>query len=372
MSFLTNRLLVYGLLLALLGALSALCLAGLRRLVPDEPMLTLALTAVLAGLLFRPLRYRLQRLIDRRLFGLHLDYRARPPAPGPALTQKQFGAYTRLQPQGTGEFGQTFRALPAGQPRPVTLTVLPAALTAEAGFRARFDTALAAACRLDHPNLARVYAAGEAEGRLFVASEYLVGQELSSFLLINGRLGLSRARPLLADLARALDYTHSQGQLHGDVRLSHVMLVLREPEHMPRDARFPARVAFLPTEAFRTVLLHTGLAHAAHSGRFSLALPYAAPELIRGAPATTRTDLYALGALAYQLLAGMLPFASPNPGALALAHLRQPPPDPCLRVPGLSPTLAAALMRAIAKDPAARFATACEFVQALEESTKAE
>ena len=362
---LINRALVHGPLLVVLGALSMALLYALAAAAPGEPVLTFALTAVAAGLLFRPLRFRLRRLVDRRLFGIAVDYRAPAPPLGPALGKSQFGGYTRLQPVGPSEFGENFRALPAGQARPVTLTVLPRALSADPAVRARFQPALEAACRLAHPNLARVYGAGEAEGRLYAASEYLVGQELSSFLLINGRLGLARALPILADLAGALDYLHAQGQAHGDVRLGHVMLVLREPEHMQRDARFPSRVAFLPTEAFRIVLLHVGLAAAVDSGRRGGGLPYLAPEVIRGAPASPRSDLYAFGALAYQILAGMLPYASASPSALVIAHLRQAPPDPRARVAGLSPTIAAALMRAIAKAPEERFATAGEFVSAL-------
>jgi serine/threonine-protein kinase len=363
--YLANRALVYGPLLAVLGGLSGALLVALERLVPGEPVLTFAVTAVLAGLLYRPLRDGLEAWVDRRLFGLASDYRARPAGPGPELEHHALAGYTRLQPLGAGEFGRTFRALPPTPGPAVTLTVLPPALSADAGVRARFGPALAAACALEHPNLSRVYASGEAEGRLYVASETLVGQELSSFLLINGRLGLPRALPILAELARGLDALHAAGQAHGDVRLAHVMLVLREPEHLPRDARFPSRVAFLPSEAFRTVLLHVGLARAVESGLRGGGLPYLAPERLRGAPASAPADLYALGVLAYQMLAGMLPFASPSPTALAIAHLRQSPPDPRARVPGLSPLIAAGLMRAIAKDPGERFASAGEFVRAL-------
>lgn len=365
--FLLNRALVYGPLLAGLLVLSAALLYALERLLPGEPVLTFALTAVLAGLLFRPLRYRLQRWVDRRLFGIGIDYRARPgPGGGLELPASHLGPYSRLQLIGASEFGHAYRALAPSQTGAVTLHVLPAALSANPALAGHFKAELAAAARLEHPNLARVYAAGEADGRLYAATEFLVGQELSSFLLINGRLGLARARPILADLAQALDYLHAQDQVHGDVRLRNVMLVLREPGQLPRDARFPARVAFLPTEAFRTVLLHIGLARALHSGRRGAALPYTAPELIRNAPSDGRADVYSLGVLAYQLLAGMLPFPQVTPGALVIAHLRQAPPDPRSRVSSLSPAVALALMRAIAKDPQDRFSSAGAFIDALE------
>ncbi len=364
--FLVNRALVYGPLLAGLAALSAALLFVLEQLVPGESIITFAVTAVLAGLLFQPLRHRLQNWVDRRLYHIHIDYRARPSqSEPPTLKNHQLNGYTRLQYVSATEFGHAYRALPPAATRPVTLHVLPPPLSADPAFAGHFKAEMAAAVRLEHPNLARIYAAGETDGLLFAASEYLVGQDLRSFLLINGRLALARAQPILADLARALDYLHAQGQVHGDVRLANVMLVLREPEQMQRDARFPSRVAFLPSSAFRTVLLHVGLARALNSGRRGSALPYTAPEHIRAAPVDSRADIYSLGALAYQMLAGMLPFPQPSPGALVVAHLRQAPPDPRGRVPSLSPAIAEALVRAIAKDPEARFATAGEFIQAL-------
>jgi serine/threonine-protein kinase len=363
--FVINRALVYGPLLVVLLTFSAALLTLLERLVPGEPVATFAATAVLAGLFFRPLRYRLQNFVDRRFYHIGSDYRARP-ASGPPLEKSQLGAYTRLQLVGSGEFGHAYRALAAGQARPVTLQVLPAALSADPALVSRFTAEMEAACQLEHPHLARLYASGQAEGHLFVASEFLVGQDLSSFLLINGRLSLTRALPILTELAQALDYLHSHGQVHSDVRLAHVMLVLREPEQMQRDARFPSRVAFLPSSAFRTVLLHMGLARALHSGRRGEALPYTAPEQIRADPVDGRADIYSLGALAYQMLAGMLPFPQVTPGALVIAHLRQAPPDPRARVASLSPPIAEALMRAIAKDPQDRFPTAGAFIDALE------
>jgi serine/threonine-protein kinase len=144
------------------------------------------------------------------------------------------------------------------------------------------------------------------------------------------------------------------------------MLVLHAPEQVARDARFPARVAFLPTSAFRTVLLNVGLARTLLTGQRAEAFSYTAPERIRAAPVDGRADIYSLGVLAYQMLAGMLPFHYPNPGATLIAHLRQPPPDPRSRVPTLSAETAMALLRALAKDPRERFGTAGEFVAQLQ------
>jgi serine/threonine-protein kinase len=134
---------------------------------------------------------------------------------------------------------------------------------------------------------------------------------------------------------------------------------------LARDARFPARAAFLPPSAFRTVLLNPGLSAALDTGLRPEALGYLAPERLRGGPPAPAADRYALGALAYLLLAGQLPFPHQHPGALAMAHLCQPAPDPRRRVVGFPAPMALALLRMLAKDPAGRFATAREFVAAL-------
>ena len=365
--FVINRTLVYGGVLLLTGLLLAGSLYSLTLALPDEPLLTFSAAAVVAGFLFHPLRRWLQPIVDRRLFGIKVDYYARSPAnePVPAPPTGRLGAYKLLEPVRFGGLGEAFRAQAPAGGRSVVVKVLPARLADEPGFKARFERALSAAARVEHPHVARILDSGEADQRLYAVSEYLVGQDLSSFLLINGRLSVGRALPILQDLASGLDALHAQGLVHGDVRLANVMLVLREHDHLERDARFPARAAFLPTTAFRTVLMNHGLSGLLHTGRHQEALGYTAPEQIRAGQVGAGADIYSLGALAYLLLAGVLPFQHQHPGALAIAHLRQAPPDPRGRVPALSAATADALRRALSKAPSERFATAGEFVAAL-------
>jgi hypothetical protein len=366
--FAINRVLVYGSILALLGAMLAAILYGLTLALPEEPLLTFAAGAVVAGFLFEPLRRWLQPLVDRKVFGIRVDYHARSPAsePLPEVPQRRLGNYKLLEPISLGGLGEAYRAQSPNGGRSVAVKVLPPRFAADEAFKARFERELAAAAGIEHPHLARLFEAGEAEQRLYAVSEYLVGQDLNSFLLINGRLSLARALPILQDLAAGLDALHANGQVHGDVRLANVMLVLREHDKLARDARFPARAAFLPTTAFRTVLMNHGLARLLGTGRHVEALGYSAPEQISAGPVDARSDIYSFGALAHLLLAGVLPFEHRNPGALAIAHLRQAPADPRGRVPAMPQATADALRRALAKDPAERFASAGEFVAALQ------
>jgi hypothetical protein len=368
--FVINRTLVYGPVMLLLLLLLAGSLYFLTLVLPEEPMVTFATAAVLAGILFQPLRHWLQPIVDRRMYGIRADYHLRSPAsePLPELPQRRLGAYKLLEPIQFGGLGRAYRAHAQGGGKSVVVKVLPRRYAADAHFREVFEQAMAAAACVEHPHLARVLEAGQAENSLYVVSEYLVGQDLSSFLLINGRLSVSRALPILRDLASGLDMLHERGQVHGDVRLANVMLVLRSTDggdRIARDARFPARAAFLPTTAFRTVLLNHGLSHLLNTGRHVEALGYVAPEQIQAGQVDGRADVYSLGALAYLLVAGVLPFQHRNASALAIAHLKHVPPDPRGRVPSLSAATAQALCRALSKDPAERFATAGEFVAAL-------
>jgi serine/threonine-protein kinase len=371
--FAVNRVLVYGGLLAGLGLLMALALGGLSRLLPGEPVLIFALAAGLAGLLFQPLRRRLQALVDRHWYGIRLDYWPRPEPAAPVLVQNHLGPYKRLEPAALAGLGQIYRSHHPALARPVALKLVPPALAADAPLMDRLRADVERAARLQHPHLARPLEVGQVAGHHFVVMEHFTGQDLATYILINGRLALDQTLPLLSALAGALDAAHAAGLAHGALSTQTVLLALRpgqaeqpRPHSPARDMSGVARAALLPPSAFHLVVLGMGLGVLLAHARPASALAYLAPEQLRGQPAEGRTDQYALGVMAYLLLSGELPFPQQNPSALALAHLCQPPPDPRDRVPRLPPPVALALQRALAKDPARRFPTAGDFVLALQ------
>jgi serine/threonine protein kinase len=147
-------------------------------------------------------------------------------------------------------------------------------------------------------------------------------------------------------VAAALDYAHAQAVVHRDIKPSNI--VVRE-------------------NTGRAVLMDFGIAKIAAETQLTQAggmigtLDYIAPEQIQGAPEVDyRADIYSLGIMAYQMLTGELPFQQNNPGALVIAHLMQPPPDPRAKVAAIPAAMARAVMRAMSKKPAERFATAGE------------
>ena len=201
--------------------------------------------------------------------------------------------------------------------------------------------------------------AGESRSRhlvriLEVGEDYLVmpfyaGGSIAARLVRDGPLSVAEATKLAAELAQGLDALHARGVIHRDVKPSNVLL----------DAEGAA------------VLTDFGLARGADStqltreGQLVGSVHYLAPELIEGHAATPAGDLYALGCLLYECLAGAPPFAGRGDAEVGYAHLVEPPPDPRSRRPELSAELSAALLTALEKDPQARPTTATALARML-------
>jgi serine/threonine-protein kinase len=184
--------------------------------------------------------------------------------------------------------------------------------------------------------------------------EFVDGPDLASLLREGESLPLSETFLILEGVASALDYAHKEGLVHRDIKPSNVMLDRG-------------------TSGQRPVLMDFGIAKIVGGGTRLTGtggvlgtLSYIAPEQIRAAAdVDRRADIYSLGVMTYQLLTGELPFKSGNPGALLIAHLQQPAPDPRSVNPGIPASVARAVTRAMEKETDARFATAGEFFAAI-------
>lgn len=362
--FVINRSLVYGGLTILLLILFCLSLIGITRVNRDflqGSLIAVVLSVAMVGVIFLPARKRLQRIVDRRVYHIQVDYQKTPLPPETDKTsvfqQTRFGMYTGLTLIGQGGMAAVYKSIHPTLGEPVAIKLLPAHLAADPGFRQRFEREGQTMASLRHPNIVQVYDFGEENGASYIVMEYLQGKDLGDALQEFGRLPFAQALPILRDVAAALDYAHARGVIHRDVKPSNVMLNFSQS---------------LPNVVDRAVLMDFGIAKIAgaytaltRSG-FVGTLAYIAPEQIQ-APSEVdgRADLYALGVVAYQMLTGALPFSHENPGALLLAHLTQPPPDPREHCPDTSSQTARALQCALAKDREQRFQTAGEFIRAL-------
>jgi len=262
--------------------------------------------------------------------------------------------YRLLELLGAGGMAQVYRAV-ATDGSPVAVKVLYPHLTADPGFVARFEREAAAAAELDHPHIVHILDHG-ADGELsYLVMELVDGPSLRSVLAERTEpLSPQEAVPLIAAVAEALDHAHRRGVVHRDVKPSNILL---------RGGRLDDPVL---TDFGVARMVEATVSTA--SGTVLGTPTYMAPEQGQGEPGDARSDIYALGVVLYELLLGQPPFAAESPYALILRHIHTPPPAPRAIRPDLPRSLEAAVMQALAKEPAARYASAAEFADALRQS----
>jgi serine/threonine-protein kinase len=265
------------------------------------------------------------------------------------------GSYTFERELGRGGMAVVWLARDLRHHRLVALKVLDPELGAALGAE-RFRREITLAAELQHPHVLPVFDSGEAAGCLWYAMPWVEGESLRDRLRREGRLPVGEAVRLLGEVAGALDYAHRRGVIHRDVKPENILL----SDGRAMVADFGIARAIAPSAADPHTA--TGL---------SVGTPaYMSPEQALGVRAIDgRTDVYALGCLGYELLAGRPPFTGTTAQAIVAAHLTENPPDLAAVRPDAPAPLAGALVRAMAKDPAARFPTAAAFGAALEAAT---
>ncbi|WP_194815767.1 protein kinase domain-containing protein [Nocardia sp. XZ_19_385] len=260
-----------------------------------------------------------------------------------------FAGYQIERPLGRGGMGTVYAARHPRLPRQIALKLLNRDLYADETARLRFEREADVAARLDHPNIVSVLDRGAEDGVLWISMQYVEGSDAAAFG--GAPLDPMRAARIIGQTAEALDHAHERGVLHRDVKPANILLAA---------ARDGDRV--LLTD-FGIARLRDDQHQATKTGEFLATLAYAAPEQLSGLPIDHRADQYALGCTLFALLTGAPPFQAGNPGAVVAAHLTQPAPQARRVVPHLPPAVDAAIARAMAKDPAERFASCVEFAQ---------
>jgi ABC-type transport system substrate-binding protein/tRNA A-37 threonylcarbamoyl transferase component Bud32 len=253
---------------------------------------------------------------------------------------------------GEGAMGTVYLAEETTTGRRAALKLLAPELARDERFRRRFLHETEIAARLDHPNIVPVVTSGEADGTLYLAMAYVQGSDLRKLLRREGRLEPERALRLIEQVASALDAAHAAGLVHRDVKPGNI-LVARENE---------GEHAFVCDFGLAR---HVSSVSSLTSERgFVGTIDYVAPEQIEGGPIDRRADVYSLGCVLYECLAGAEPFDRESELSVLFAHLNDPPP----RITELRPELPAAFdtafETALAKSRDQRYSTCGELARA--------
>jgi eukaryotic-like serine/threonine-protein kinase len=265
----------------------------------------------------------------------------------------KLGRYEILQPLGQGAMGCVYEARDPVIDRTVAVKTVGSLLLgsqAAEEFLERFRREARAAGRLSHPNVVPVHDMGvdEATGTPFIVMEYVDGVSLATVLKENPVLPLPQALELLEQVAAALDEAHRSGIVHRDVKPGNVFLDTRG-----RVKVGDFGIARLP----ESDLTETGV---------RLGTPgYLPPEVLQGEKADARGDVFALGALAYQVLTGRRPFEGPTREAIAVQVLQSDPAEPRTLRPDLPAPVSELVMRALRRDPKGRPPHAGAFLEGL-------
>jgi hypothetical protein len=262
----------------------------------------------------------------------------------------EFDDFEVLEEIGRGAMGVVYKARQKSVPRPVALKVLRAAASPGPEERARFVEEVSALASLEHPNIVRIYAAGEQDGRLFFAQELL--KESLARRLEGTPMPARKAAELLEELALAAHHAHRKRFIHCDLKPGNVLL---KEDGTPQIADF-GLARHLASQAGRT-----------RDGEIVGTPPYMAPEQARGATREIdpRTDVYALGAILYECLTGRPPFKGETVGDTLKQVLTREPVRPRQLNPRVPGRLEAICLRCLRKSPGDRYASGAELAAEL-------
>lgn len=265
---------------------------------------------------------------------------------------EEFAGYLIEGKLGAGGMGSVYLARHPRLPRLTALKLLSREMFSDRESRVRFEREADLVARLDHPNIVAVYDRGVQGEQPWISMQYIDGPDASS---IDPRsLPPERAVQITAETAAALDYAHSMGILHRDVKPANILLARAIVGGLER--------VFLTD--FGIARLRDDTVHLTETGTFTATLAYASPEQLTSSPMDHRSDQYSLACSLFWMLTGVGPFASTNPATVIQGHLMRPPTPVSSVRPGLPPAVDVVLAKGMAKNPADRFASCAEFAEA--------
>lgn len=250
---------------------------------------------------------------------------------------------------GSGGMGAVYRARDDQLGEQVALKVIAGAGLLDPAAADRFRREASAARRISHSNVVRIHDIGEEQGMLFLSMEYIAGTSLATLIERHGTLPLDQLRDMVSQICKGLEAAHEAGVVHRDLKPHNILI----------DARQQVKI------------IDFGLARLPHlegmtaTGMILGTPEYMAPEQIRGRAVDPRTDIYALGAVMYHALVGRPPFRGDSPISVGFAHCNEALEAPHDVKPEVPPAWSQLVVKAMAKDPAARFDSAQQLAASL-------
>ncbi len=261
------------------------------------------------------------------------------------------GRYRLVELLGQGGMATIFRATDSQLGRDVAVKVLRPEYGRDPDFVARFRMEAQSVASLSSPNIVVVHDFGMDPAGPFIVMDYVDGEDLATLLRRTGPLSPSQSARIAAEVARALAVAHSRGIIHRDIKPGNILLA----------------------SGGRVLVTDFGIARALAEAQMTLpgttlgSVQYMSPEQARGAPTTERSDIYSLGVVLFEMLAGRRPFEGDSAASIALARLTPPVPMPSTYRAGIPPVLEAICRKSMAIDPADRFSSASAMADALED-----
>src|SRR5437588_4541687 len=284
-------------------------------------------------------------------------------------TGQTIGHYEILSALGCGGMGEVYLAIDTRLRRKVALKFMPVSLNQDRDHLLRFEQEARAASALNHPNIVTIYEIGEADGHRFIATEFIDGETLRQRMsaqpkrphsqsgATGGTIGLSEGLSIAEHVSSALAAAHAAGIVHRDIKPENIM-VRRDGIAKVLDfglAKFAEEKPTGPEDETRAILKTS-------TGVVMGTVSYMSPEQARGLPVDARTDIWSLGVVLYEMVAGRAPFEGPSTSDILVSILEREPRLLTSALPNVPETLEFVITKALTKDREDRYQTAREML----------